>query len=65
MNFLIYWLGRAFIAFVQMFPLPLVAQVGRAAGAIAYHLDARHRSVAMKNLTMCFGREKSAGEIQA
>jgi lauroyl/myristoyl acyltransferase len=64
MNFVIYWLGRAFIAFVQLFPLPLVAQVGRAAGAVAYHLDARHRRVALKNLTTCFGREKSADEIQ-
>ena len=65
MNFFIYWLGRGFIAFVQLFPLALVARAGRAAGAAAYHLDARHRRVALKNLTMCFGQEKSAAEIQS
>jgi hypothetical protein len=65
MNFLIYWLGRTFIAFIQLLPLPLVARIGRAAGGLAFHLDARHRHVALQNLTMCFGREKSAGEITA
>lgn len=63
MNFLIYWFGRAFIAFVQLLPLPFVARMGRAAGGLAFHLDARHRRVVLQNLTMCFGREKSAAEI--
>ena len=65
MNFLIYWLGRWFIAFVQLFPLGLVARAGRAAGGLAYHLDARHRRVALQNLQLCFGREKSTAEIQS
>jgi KDO2-lipid IV(A) lauroyltransferase len=65
MNFFIYWLGRAFIAFVQMLPLPLVARAGRAAGAAAFYLDSRHRRVAVQNLTLCFGREKTAAEILA
>jgi KDO2-lipid IV(A) lauroyltransferase len=65
MNFLIYWSGRAFIAFVQLLPLPLVARLGRAVGGLAYHLDARHRRVALQNLTLCFGPEKSAAEIAA
>ncbi|MGC9941178.1 MAG: hypothetical protein ABSE48_05045 [Verrucomicrobiota bacterium] len=63
MNFLIYWLGRTFIAFIQLLPLPLVARIGRAAGGLAFHLDARHRHVVLQNLTMCFGREKSPVEI--
>jgi KDO2-lipid IV(A) lauroyltransferase len=63
MNFLLYWFGRAFIAGVQMLPLPLVARIGRLAGALAFSLDARHRRVARQNLTLCFGREKSAAEI--
>jgi lauroyl/myristoyl acyltransferase len=65
MNFFIYWLGRAFIAFVQMLPLPLVARAGRVAGAAAFYLDSRHRRVALQNLTLCFGREKTAVEILA
>jgi KDO2-lipid IV(A) lauroyltransferase len=63
MNFLLYWFGRGFIAVVQMLPLPLVARIGRLAGALAYSLDARHRRVVLQNLTLCFGREKSAEEI--
>ena len=63
MNTLIYWLGRAFIGFIQALPLRLVARLGRAAGALAFYLDARHRKITLQNLTMCFAAEKSAGEI--
>src|SRR5215471_3078859 len=62
-NTLIYRIGRAVIIFIQMLPLPLVARIGRAGGGLVFHLDARHRRVALKNLTMCFGREKSSEEI--
>ena len=65
MNTLIYWLGRAFMALIQMLPLPLVARFGRACGALAFHLDPRHRRVALDNLTLCFSAEKSADEIRA
>jgi lauroyl/myristoyl acyltransferase len=65
MNFILYWFGRGFIAVVQMLPLPLVARIGRLAGALAYSLDARHRRVVLQNLMLCFGREKSAEEIAA
>ena len=53
------------IAFLQALPLRAVARLGRVGGALAYGLDARHRRVALKNLTMCFGREKSPAEIRA
>ena len=61
MNTLIYWLGRALVALLQALPLTWVARLGRAGGALAYWLDARHRRVALKNLTMCFGARKIAG----
>ena len=64
MNSLIYWLGRAFIAFVQALPLALVAGLGRALGGLAFHLTARYRRVALGNLTMCFGDEKTPEEIR-
>ena len=64
MNFFIYWLGRAFIAFVQALPLRVVAQLGRTGGGLAFYLTARYRHVTLKNLTMVFGKEKSAGEIR-
>jgi KDO2-lipid IV(A) lauroyltransferase len=62
---LLYWLLRALVAFIQALPLPLVAQLGRAAGALAFLLDARHRRVALQNLGKCFGSEKSPEEIHA
>ena len=65
MNALIYHLGRMVIVFIQWLPLRVVARLGRAGGGLAYHLDARHRRVAEKNLAMCFGCEKSPAEIAA
>lgn len=65
MNLLIYWFGRAFIAIVQALPLPLVARLGRASGGLAFFLTGRYRRVALANLTLCFGGEKSPAEIRA
>ena len=65
METLLYLVARALIAILQALPLTTVARLGRAGGAVAYWLDARHRRVAVKNLTLCFGREKSPIEIRA
>ncbi len=65
MDKLLYLAARCVIAFIQALPLRTVARLGRVGGALAYILDARHRRVAVRNLTMCFGQEKSAEEIQA
>jgi Kdo2-lipid IVA lauroyltransferase/acyltransferase len=65
MDTLLYWLARGLVAFIQSLPLIWVARLGRAGGALAYFLDARHRRVALQNLTMCFGKEKSPEEIRA
>lgn len=65
MDDVLYILGRAIIGLLQALPLRVVARIGRAGGALAYWLDRRHRRVALENLTMCFGAEKSASEIRA
>ena len=65
MNLVIYILGRVFIAFIQLLPLPVVAWLGRGAGALAYRVDARHRRVVLDNLTKCFSQEKTTAEIRA
>jgi KDO2-lipid IV(A) lauroyltransferase len=65
MDWLLYILARALLGVVQAMPLDWVARMGRLLGGLAYHLDGRHRRVALKNLTMCFGAEKSSAEIQA
>jgi KDO2-lipid IV(A) lauroyltransferase len=64
MDTLIYWLARALVALLQSLPLIWVARIGRAGGALAFWIDARHRRVALENLTMCFGDEKSLDEIR-
>jgi lauroyl/myristoyl acyltransferase len=65
MDSLLYLLARAVIAFLQALPLRMVARIGRAGGWLAYWLDARHRRVAMNNLTLCFGAEKTPAELRA
>lgn len=63
MDALLYWFARSVVGILQALPLRTVARIGRAGGAVAYWLDGRHRRVALRNLTMCFGTEKSPGEI--
>ncbi len=64
MDFILYWSAKSVVTFLQALPLRLVARIGRAGGAVAYHLDGRHRRVALRNLTMCFP-EKSATAVRA
>jgi KDO2-lipid IV(A) lauroyltransferase len=65
MDFLLYLLARTLVATIQALPLRVVARIGRACGAMAFWLDARHRKVALQNLQMVFGQQKSAKEIRA
>jgi len=60
----LYLLGRILVACLQALPLTWVARLGRAGGELAYWLDARHRRVALRNLTLCFAREKSRAELR-
>lgn len=61
----LYFLARGLVAFVQALSITWAARLGRAGGALAFWLDARHRRVALKNLTLCFGQEKSGAEVRA
>jgi KDO2-lipid IV(A) lauroyltransferase len=65
MDGLLYLVARLLVALVQSLPLRMVARLGRAGGALGYYLDGRHRRVALKNLTRCFGREKRPEELIA
>jgi KDO2-lipid IV(A) lauroyltransferase len=64
MNTLTYWLARALVTLIAAFPLTWVAWVGRRIGVLVFLLDGRHRRVALHNLTMCFGHEKTPVEIR-
>jgi lauroyl/myristoyl acyltransferase len=65
MDGLLYVVARSLVALLQSLPLPWVARLGRAGGALAFWMDARHRRVALRNLNLCFGLEKSPAEIHA
>lgn len=65
MDKLLYLFARTVVAILQALPLACVARIGRVGGAIFYRLDARHRKVALKNLQLCFGKEKSERELRA
>jgi len=65
MDSLLYFFARTMIAIIQVLPLRTVARIGRAGGALAFWLDARHRKVALQNLQMVFSGEKSPEEIRA
>ena len=64
MNTIIYWLGRGLVSVIAALPVVWVAWIGRRIGGLIYFVDRRHRQVALDNLTMCFGQEKSAAEIE-
>jgi KDO2-lipid IV(A) lauroyltransferase len=64
MDTLLYFFARTLVAFVQALPLRLVARIGRVCGALAFWIDARHRKVALQNLQLCFGGEKSQAQIR-
>jgi len=49
---------------VNLLPERLALWFGRQLGNVWYHLDFEHRNVAIQNLQMAFGREKSASEIR-
>jgi KDO2-lipid IV(A) lauroyltransferase len=65
MNFLLYWILYVLMRLLQALPLNGVARLGRFLGGLVYYCDARHRRVAIRNLTMCLGAEKSPEEIRA
>ncbi len=65
MDYLLYLVALGLVKFLQGLPLRWVARLGRAAGAIAYAIDARHRRVARRNLALCFAQQLPAGQLGA
>lgn len=57
--------ARLALPLIALLPLRWVARLGRAGGTLAWHLDRRHRKVALDNLERCFGDGMSAAERRA
>lgn len=65
MDAMIYYLVLGAVRLLQALPLHAVAWFGRRVGGLVYWLDARHRRVALDNLTQAFRNEKTRAEIYA
>ena len=65
MEFFLYVCARTVLGLIRALPLRMAARLGRVGGAVAYLLDGRHRRVALRNLQMCFGEEKTPRQIKA
>jgi lipopolysaccharide heptosyltransferase II len=63
-QWLVYALFRCVEAVVNMLPLVAVWWLGRALGTLGYFLGGKYRRLALHNLRIAFGREKSAAELR-
>jgi KDO2-lipid IV(A) lauroyltransferase len=62
--YLIYLILRGFSSFINLLPEKFSLWVGRQLGNVMYYLDVEHRKVAIQNLHIAFGQEKSEEEIR-
>src|SRR4030043_1515927 len=61
-GYFIYLLLKGFSFLINLFPESFALWVGRQVGNAAYYLDWEHRNVALQNLCIAFGQEKSEEE---
>ncbi len=64
-DYFVYLLLRGLSFLIGRMPEGLALWVGRQIGKAAYYLDWEHRGVALRNLRIAFGREKSEKERRA
>jgi KDO2-lipid IV(A) lauroyltransferase len=63
--YLHYLIMRGFSFFINLLPEGSALWLGREMGRWAFTLDREHRRVALQNLDLAFGREKSKEELRA
>lgn len=63
-RYFIYYIGRAFIAVLQALPYDVAVAVANFAGRVAYLVLAKYRNIAIENLKMAFGAQKTDREIR-
>lgn len=64
MDYLLYLLLKIWGLIINLLPEPFSLWMGRQLGRAGYYLDWEHRRVALQNLTIAFGREKSEDQIR-
>jgi KDO2-lipid IV(A) lauroyltransferase len=64
-GYFIYLLLKGFSFIINLLPEGFALWVGRQMGNAAYYLDWEHRAVALQNLRIAFGGEKSQKEMRA
>jgi len=64
-SWILTWVGRLFIGAIQQLPIEWVARIGRAGGNVAWFVDRRHRTVALQNLELALGSERSPQQLEA
>ena len=63
--YLQYLIIRGFSFFINLLPENLSLWLGRQLGRMAFYLDREHQKVALQNLHIAFGQEKSKREFYA
>jgi KDO2-lipid IV(A) lauroyltransferase len=61
-GYFIYLILKGFSFLINLLPESVALWVGRQMGNVAYYLDWEHRNVALQNLRIAFGQEKSEEE---
>jgi KDO2-lipid IV(A) lauroyltransferase len=56
---------KAFALLIRLMPRPAVLALGRGLGRAAFRLDRKHRRIALDNLALAFGEEKTLAEREA
>jgi KDO2-lipid IV(A) lauroyltransferase len=63
--YITYLFLKVFSLFINLLPESLSLWLGRQMGRVAFYLDREHRKVALQNLHIAFGQEKSESQIYA
>ncbi len=63
--YIIYLFLKGFSLFINVLPEGFALWMGRQLGTVMYLLDWEHRKVAIQNLHIAFGQEKSEEEMRS
>ena len=61
----VFWLYRLTSGALCLLPLNAIFRIGWALGTVAYFVSGKYRRLVLHNLSIAFGREKSAEELRA